>query len=171
MVLDTIQDSFENASNEGVDLPTLYDRSRSINLEDEMSKIPVLEGSETPQTIAVYNKIRFENLQEFAADDQIGSLSQIYQASEPEQFDIIKAKYESNLKTMQNTIVPKSYIRLHRAYLLTFQKIVELIDFRKQALIADKLEDAETREKGLQKATESVWGFRILSEENAQRSQ
>lgn len=164
-ILESLKESFEIASREQIDFPTLYQLSRTIDLEQEFKSIKVLELTDNTQNILDYQRNRLQVLENFASDESLRTLIEIYQITRPEQFNQIRSNYQAKLENLQKMGVPKTYANSHRAYVLIFQKIVELIDLRRASLSEENLSETTFKEQVQSKAVELVWAYRKLAAE------
>lgn len=164
-LINSLKETVEKASQEGVDFPELYQASRLIDLNTVASQIKVNQVDDISTNILEYRNIRSSTLQTFSQDQSASGLSEIYTLTLPEQFDTVKKRYQTQIERLLSTAVPRRYAESHRAYVLIFQKLVELLDIRKQATSDGKLEDPAYREVSRKKAVEVVWGYRRLQEE------
>ncbi|MEM1312097.1 MAG: hypothetical protein AAGF07_01390 [Patescibacteria group bacterium] len=163
-VVDKLQSSFETASEEGVDFPSLYQLSRQIDLSDEFDKVQVLTIDTTAESILEYQQFRIEILGEFAEDNELTSFTRIYELSTEEEFDDYIQQYSDIQSRMGSTQVPSRYANAHKAYVMLFQKLVDLVQHRKSGVMAGVINE-EFREKSRKLSTEMVWSYRRLNEE------
>ncbi len=166
-LLDTLQNSFENSSREGVDFPSLYQLSKEINLEDYFNSFKVSGVEDNRDSFGKYLQIRTDIIQGFIEDSELNSLTEIYATNDVSQLNVVKDLYQSRFDTLKSTAVPNRYVQTHKAYLVIFSKIVALVDYR-IAGIGDNTIDNEDYKTGSKKlAVETVWGYKKLSEEIA----
>lgn len=163
-VIAQIQDSFENASKEGVDFPELYQKSRSIDLSKEMDIIEVSTQEDTRDNILNYQQARIDILKEFVDEDEVASFTNIYQYTKLEDLSKVKKRYTGLKDKLQMTLVPKKYKNSHKAYVLVFQKLVNLIDHRENIIQKNSYTD-EVKQESQKKVVEVFWGYRRLNEE------
>jgi hypothetical protein len=159
-----LQNSFETASKEGVDFPSLYQLSKLIDLSPELSTVKVSSVDDTVQSILDYQQFRIEILGDFANDDEFSSFTKIYELATAQEFDDYIKQYTNILTKLQSARVPQRYENAHRAYTLLFQKLVALVEHRKSGVLAGVI-GSEFKEKSKQISTEMVWSYRRLNEE------
>jgi hypothetical protein len=163
-IVQGVKTSFETASSEGVDFPILYQLSKNIDLTRETDQIETKTTTDTPENIINYRQTRLDILTQSLGENQFSSLSQVYQTNKIEQLEIIKEQYEKQLDKLKIATVPQKMVQTHKTYILITQKLQNLIEFRIQGIKDKKLSDPEFSKTAKQKATEVVWGYRILSE-------
>jgi hypothetical protein len=168
-ILDSVKDGFEASSREGVDLPVLYQRSKLPEIDGptqiESDNIKVNEVEENPVSVSNYLQKRIEVLSSDFESSEVNALAQIYQSTTPEQLQSIKQRYQKLLEKIAVIPTPKMYKKQQQAYTLIFQKLIELIDFRANALKENKLDTEENKAKSLDIATRVAWGYRKVVEE------
>jgi len=163
-IVDGVKSSFETASGEGVDFPVLYQLSKNIDLTSETDQIQVRTSSDTPQNIIDYRQVRLDILSQSIGENQFSGLSQVYQTNNTEQLEIVKNQYQQQLTKLNAAIVPQKMVPTHKAYVLITMKLQKLVEFRIEGIKNQKLNDPEFSKSAKEKATEVVWGYRILSE-------
>jgi Bacterial TSP3 repeat len=166
-IINNLKESFEKAANEGVDFPVLYQESRLIDLSAQASSIKFTTVEDNAVSITNYRLARAEALQSFSGQGGLSDLSQIYQVTKIEQLENLKNQYATQYSTLEKMQVPKRYDQAHRAYMMIFAKLKELIGLRQQALKDNKLSDPEYQRQGKVKSVEVFWGYRRLQEEQA----
>jgi hypothetical protein len=163
-VIGNLKDSFETAAEEGVDFPTLYELSKTIDLTSEMDAQKVNSVPDTAQGILDYQQFRVEILGDFANDDEFSSFTEIYELSTEQEFDQYIQKYTDIRDKLVNQTVPQRYIEAHRAYILLFQKLIELVQHRKDGVLAGVItDDFKTQSEKI--STEMVWAYKRLDDE------
>ena len=163
-IVQGVKTSFETASSEGVDFPILYQLSKNLDLTGETDQIETKTTNDTPENIINYRQTRLDILTQSLGENQFSSLSQVYQTNKIEQLEIIKDQYQKQLDKLKIATVPQKMIQTHKTYILITQKLKNLVEFRIQGIKDKKLGDPEFTRLAKQKATEVVWGYRILSE-------
>lgn len=163
-IISQIQDSFENASKEGVDFPELYQKSRSIDLSKDMDIIEVSTQEDNRDNILNYQQVRVDILKEFVDEDEVASFTNIYQYTKLEDLVKVKKRYTDLKDKLQMTLVPKKYKNSHKAYVLVFQKLVNLINHRENIIQKNSYTD-EVQQESQKKVIEVFWGYRRLNEE------
>lgn len=163
-ILQGVKTSFETASSEGVDFPVLYQLSKNIDLTGESDQIEVKTTTDTPENIINYRQVRLDILTQSIGENQFSGLSQVYQTNKIEQLEIIKEQYQKQLDKLKIAAVPQKMIPTHKTYILITKKLQALVEFRIYGIKDKKLNDPEFTKLAKQKATEVVWGYRILSE-------
>lgn len=163
-ILQGVKTSFETASSEGVDFPVLYQLSKNIDLTSESDQIEVKTTTDTPENIINYRQVRLDILTQSIGENQFSGLSQVYQTNKIEQLEIIKEQYQKQLDKLKISPVPQKMIPTHKTYILITKKLQALVEFRIYGIKDKKLNDPEFTKLAKQKATEVVWGYRILSE-------
>lgn len=163
-IVQGVKTSFETASSEGVDFPILYQLSKNIDLTAESDQIEVKTTTDTPENIINYRQVRLDILTQSLGENQFSSLSQVYQTNKVEQLEIVKDQYQKQLDKLKIAVVPQKMIPTHKTYILITKKLQNLVEFRIQVIKDKKLNDLEFSKIAKQKATEVVWGYRILSE-------
>ncbi len=174
-VLKTINNSFENASEEGVDFPGLYQESKLIDLNQEFSEIEVLTNADNRQNFLNYLKLRVEIIRSVLSDEEqeneLSGLIRIYSFSKVEELEAEKTKYGNVVNRLKNTEAPESFSDIHRANIIIFSKIEDLIDHRIAGITNDQTSSLEYQALSKEKAVEIVWGYRKLNDENTKFEQ
>lgn len=163
-IFDRIEDSFETASREGVDYPTLYQLSRQIDLSNQLESIDILEQEDTRDNFINYINIRISIIEDFSQDNELTNFIEIYQTSELPELEKTKEKYIDLEQRMLNTFAPKRYNKAHKAYIFLFQKFQDLIDLRIEGISSSTSETEEFKKRSQDQATELVWAFRAVNE-------
>jgi hypothetical protein len=163
-ILNRIQDSFENAAKEGVDFPTLYQLSKTIDLSAQYEPIKVLTQSNDRANIVNYISFRAKLLQDIADQGEVTLFSELYQSIKIEDIKKVKEKYTAKNEELKNTYTPDRFIELHKAYIFFFDKIIELLDIRIDGISKKITESVDFRNRSKTKGTEVMWSYRKLSE-------
>ena len=163
-ILNRIQDSFENAAKEGVDFPTLYQLSKTIDLSDQYSTIKVLTQSNERVNIINYISFRSKLLQEVIDQGSVAIFSELYGSTKVDEIKNTKNKYVSKVDELKNTYIPERFIDLHRAYIFFFERVIELLDIRIDGVSQKKIESEDFRKISKIKGVEVMWGYRTLLE-------
>jgi hypothetical protein len=166
-VLNSLKESFEKASDEGVDFPVLYQMSRLIDNSEKMNQIKVIEQPDTAENILNYRDYRLNVINKIISEQEITILSQIYTITKDEQFTNLKKQYQTELDNAQNVAVPKKYVQSHRAFSLMFQILIDLIDHRRSGYLAENTSSQEFKDKSKNLAVEIAWSYRRFQEESA----
>jgi hypothetical protein len=169
-VLRTINNSFENASSEGVDFPGLYQESKLIDLENEFKEITILTNQDNRQNFLNYLKLRIEIIRSVLSDEEqaneLSGLIKIYSYSKIEELEAEKVKYTDVINRLKNTQTPESFGDIHRANIIIFTKIESLIEHRIEGIKNQQTGNLQFQAISKEIATEIVWGYRRLNDEN-----
>jgi hypothetical protein len=163
-ILRNIQDSFEIAAKEGVDFPTLYQLSKSVDLRDEFAKIPVITQGNERENILNYINLRVNLLQDLIAQDQVSLFTEIYQSTKIDDIRKTQEKYNKKNEDLRTTPVPEKLADVHKSYIFFFDQIVDLLKFRADGIEKKTLETEESKKTNKEKAVRVVWAYRTLSE-------
>ena len=163
-IINRIEESFETASAEGVDFPTLYQLSRQIDLGDELEAIPVNGTENDRDTVTDYINVRVDIIETYSEENEISNFIELYETSNVDELLAIKQEYINLENNFQNNFVPAQFVETHQAYVLLFQKFQELVDIRVAGLQNPDLNLDEYRAVSQEKATELVWVYRYISE-------
>ncbi len=163
-ILNKIQDSFENASREGVDFPTLYQLSKSIDLTEEYKVLPILTQSDDRENLLNYINFRVNLLQDLVAQDQVSLFTEIYQSTKVEDIKKTREKYAKKNEELRTTYAPERFESIHRSYIFFFDKIIELLDFRADGIEKNTLGSEASKKINQEKAVAVVWAYRLLNE-------
>jgi hypothetical protein len=163
-ILNRIQDSFENASKEGVDFPTLYQLSKTIDLSSEYGKISILTQSNDRVNIVNYITFRATLLQDIADQGEVTLFSEVYKSIKIEEIKATRKKYSDKTEELKNTYTPERFAELHKAYIYFFEKVVQLLDLRVEGISEKKIESKEFRDRSKVQGTQVMWAYRKLSE-------
>lgn len=164
-LLDTLQSSFENASKEGVDFPTLYQLSKEIDLTDYFNSFKVTTVEDNRDSFSNYLQLRSGIIQGFVDDSELNSLTEIYSTNSVSQLEIVRQTYQNRLDILNNAAVPKRYTETHKAYLSIFSKIIQLLDLRIQGIKDNTFDNDKYKESTRKTAVEIVWGYKKLNQE------
>jgi hypothetical protein len=163
-ILNRIQDSFENAAKEGIDFPTLYQLSKTINLNDEYKKIEILTQSNDRVNIINYIAFRAKILQDISDEGEVSLFSELYQSIKIDEIKNVRKKYITKTEELKNTYTPERFSELHRGYIFFFEKIIQLLDLRIEGISEKKIETKDFRDRSKKKGTEVMWTYKRLSE-------
>ncbi len=164
LVVDKLQDTFNTATKEGVDFVTLYQLSKTIDLSDKMNEIKVVEVQENTNSMIAYQEARVNLLKDSASDDDFSNFVKLYQLSTLDELNKESQKYRDFKERLAVMPVPKRYVPSHKAYIMFFDKMIELTEHRKTELGKEKFSD-EFRNKSKTLATEAVWAYKKLNTE------
>jgi hypothetical protein len=168
-ILESIQESFDAASAEGVDFPQLYQLSLRVDLKSELDTISFRTVEENRQTLSDYLQSRVESIEKFMAagelQDELGSLLLIYKLNKIEDLDKLAKSYTDLQKTLLDSAVPQRYEVSQKAFILLLRKLNELIEHRKIGLNNNTTTTPEAQAKSKQLAIEIVWSYRKMNEE------
>lgn len=167
-VIQSIENSFDTASEEGVDFPTLYQKSLTVDLTKELESKSPISVEFNRQTALDYINTRVAFLQVFLGDgqnnNQLSSLFTIYKLSSVDELKTLKQKYVEQQNKVKNAAVPDVYVPSHKALMLMVDKLVELIDHRISGLENKNLAMPENMNKSQRLAIEIVWSYRKMSD-------
>ncbi len=168
--IESIQNSFEKASQEGVEFTTLYQLSKKIDLSDEYSKVKVNSVAQNRQNTLDYLEFRSNFLKGFIKDSPVTSLIDIYDASVEAKLVPILADYAKKRDSLEKAVVPAPEVESHRRLTFIFQKLYDLASYRLEAVKDKTLITDGFKEKSKKLATEVVWAFRNLDEGSVKKS-
>jgi hypothetical protein len=164
----SIQDSFEAASAEGVDFPILYQESLKIDLSNELGTVDFLTVPFDRKSAVDYIELRLNILDKFTSQDesqsQLGGLLLVYKTSKLDELSNLEKRYKDLKNELSLAAVPVVYKDSHAAFLMLFDKLVELIQFRAQGVQNNTLQTAEYLEESKKKAVEIIWTYRKMTE-------
>ncbi|MEI6728089.1 MAG: hypothetical protein WCK98_00430 [bacterium] len=168
-VLESIQESFDAASAEGVDFPQLYQLSLKVDLQSQLDTISFRTVDENRQTLSDYLQGRVESIKKFMnageLQNELGSLLLIYKLNKVEDLNKLEQSYKDLEKTLLDAAVPKRYEVSQKAFVLLLRKLNELIEHRKYSLTKNSSATPESQQKSKQLAIEIVWSYRKMNEE------
>ncbi len=168
-LLDSIKNTYNTSSSEGVDFPVLYQLSKTIDLNSEYEQ-------KKPSTIPFdrksainYLELRLKIINTLVGENkntnpELGSLYQIYSVSSLDKIEIMKNTYNDLLNQVNNTLIPENYKNSHAVLMLLVEKIVALIDHRIENIKNNTIFSLESQEKSKKLAVEIVWCYRKLIE-------
>lgn len=162
-VAESVETPLSIASDQGFDFPQLYEESRKIDLSDEFSKIKVLTQKDSGDGVLNYYKTRLDILKDFAQDDELSSFGSVYGVLEVQKLDNLLTKYKVISDKLSATITPELMADYHRANIMVVQKLVKVIESRKNILSKDKTETKEEIETSKELAKEMLWAYKNLS--------
>lgn len=169
VVLQSIQESFETASNEGVDFPILYQESNLIDISSQLDEETFITVEDNRESYTVYTNTRLDILDKFLSDKELDSslngLIAVYQTAKISELETLQARYTDLLKILKNVPVPITYTRSHQAFMLMFKKLIKLIGNRKDALNKKITNIDEFKAINKKLAVEVVWCYRKMNEE------
>jgi hypothetical protein len=163
-ILNRIQDSFENAAKEGIDFPTLYQLSKTIDLSSEYKKIEILTQSNDRANVVNYISFRAKLLQDISDQGEVTLFSELYQSIKIDEIKKVRKKYADKFEELKNTYAPERFSEIHKAYIYFFEKIIQLLDLRIEGISEKKTESKDFRERSKVKGTEVMWSYKKLSE-------
>jgi len=169
VVIESIQESFESASKEGVDFPILYQESNLIDLKNELDDETFVTTEDNRDSYTFYIDTRLDVLDKFLAQDELesdlGGLLIIYKATQLKDLEILKTRYTGLLQVLKTTAVPNTYTKSHQAFILLFKKLIKLIETREIGIQNKTQETPEFQALSKKIAVEIVWSYRQMNEE------
>jgi hypothetical protein len=165
-ILNNIENTFETAAREGVDFPTLYVLSKTIDLNSELDQIQVQTQEDKRENVINYIKLRVNILEGFSSEDELTTFAEIYQITNIKELENAKQKYIGFREKLSASPVPESYTASHKSYLHIFTKLTDLIDLRIKGLNDKTLLNDDFRELNKKKGIEVVWAYKKLAEVN-----
>jgi hypothetical protein len=166
-VINNIRNTFDQASNDGVDLPTLYQESLLVNLESEADKFKVTEIDDNAKNVLEYRAFRVEIVEVLVGSEEVSPLSQVYTATSVQQLESLETQYNNILKKIESSPAPKMYSKTHKLYQMLFSKLSELAKHRKLGIQNNTFETEEYKATSKKIAIETTWVYRRLKEEGA----
>lgn len=157
--------NLELASKEGLDIPILYEKSKLINLGSEVSKIKTIPSDESAESILRYQQFQIALTESLLKNGYTTSISQIYSLSKPSDYDALITAYQIRAEDIQKQPVPKKYESLNKLYALNVLKISDMIKLRKEAIQSNSTDNSDYQTKIQAKATELIWTYRRITEE------
>lgn len=163
-ILKSLQDSFETATKEGVDFPTLYQQSLLIDLSSESDQIKVTEVEDNREQLVKYTQFQIDVIKQNADSSDLDTLGNVFKSSNIVELEKLKTLYSQTKARYESEPVPSSNKRQHQLYILIYSKVVELIDLRMEAVNTNSTDTPDYQDRLKKKAVEAVWGYRILNE-------
>lgn len=157
--------NLELASQEGLDIPILYEKSKLINLENELKNIKVIPADETAENILRYQQFQIALTETLLKNGYTTSISQIYSLAKSSDYDALINAYKIRAEEIQKQATPKKYEALNKLYALNIIKISDIIKLRKEAIESNSTDNSEYQTKIQNKATELIWTYRRITEE------
>jgi len=167
-ILNSSQNSFETAAEEGLDFPTLYAKAKVLDLSSEFNAISVKTVDDNRQNFFDYVDFRVLILQKFSDTNELSTFAKIYDLSEPQDFEKGIKDFEKLISDMEKITPPKTYENSHKAYLMIFKNLLDLIYHRKTAVVDKKPIDEEFKAKTDRIGTRVVWSFNKLNQANSE---
>ena len=164
-VAESVETPLSVASDQGFDFPQLYEESRKIDLSDEFSKIKVLTQKDSGDGVLNYYKTRLDILKDFAQDDELSSFGSVYGVLEVQKLDNLLTKYKVIYDKLVATITPELIADYHRANIMVVQKLVNVIESRKNILSKDKTETKQEIDASKELAKQMLWAYRNLNDQ------
>lgn len=169
VVIESIQESFESASKEGVDFPVLYQESNLIDLKEELDDETFTVVENNRDNYTAYINTRLDVLDNFLSQDELesdlGGLLIVYKATQISELEILKTRYSDLLKVLKTKPVPETYVKSHQAFILIFKKLIKLIETRETGIKTKSQETPEFKKLSKKLAVEIVWSYRQMNEE------
>jgi len=169
VIVESIQESFESASKEGVDFPVLYQESNLVDLSQELDDETFVTVRNTRDSYTFYINTRLDILDKFLTQDELesslGGLLIIYKATQINELQILQARYADLLKVLKTTAVPDAYVKSHQAFILLFKKLLNLIENRIDGLARKVQDTADFKAQSKKIAVEIVWSYRQMNDE------
>lgn len=163
-VVESIKESFDNASKDGFDFTTLYQLSKKVDLMDELADISVITTSDSRQNTINYLQFKTNLVQDILGKSEFESLSTIYSLLKVSDLEKQKSAFNSILEKVKEYPVPDPLKDDHKVYIYTFQQLIKLIDLRIDALTNNKLESEEYREAVKNTSISIAWSHRKINE-------
>lgn len=166
-VIETLEESFDNASREGLDFPTLYQLSKTVDNTEAVSSITVVTTEETRENLLEYIEFRIDLVEEIIGNDELQSLSQIYSLISIPDLERQLAILEAETDRVANFPVPESEAESHKLYVYIFQRLTELVEIRLGGLQNDTLDTEAYQEEARRASVDIVWAYRQLNDAGA----
>lgn len=166
-IVNNMKTSFEKASDEGVNLPTLYQQSFLVNYEELLDNYNVRELEDKAVNILEYRNFRFDVVDVLVGDNEITSISQIYTATKPEQFDSLAYQYGQILKRIETIGAPSTYVKTHQLYQLLFESLIDFTNLRKSGIEQNNAQSENYINASKAASIKIGWVYRRLKEEGA----
>jgi hypothetical protein len=167
-ILNSLEDSIETATREGVDFPTLYQLSLDIDLTSELNAITIRELPDNRDERVKYTQFQIDIIKQTSSSSDVEDLGSIFVTSDLRDLEELKRIYSDSKAKYESQGVPRSLSKQHQVYILVYSKIIELIDLRIEGIKTTTTETVEYQDKVKKKAVEAVWGYRIIGELNNQ---
>ena len=164
VIIEQAEENFDTASEEGVDFPSLYYLSQTIDLSDELKEVSVISVEDDRDNIIKFQKFRISTLQTLADQNLLKEFNSIYSIFNPEELETLGDDYQKLIDTMKEYAVPERYADMHRANIFAYQKIVELIRHRTNGLREELITTQDFKDTSKRLAIETVWGYIELAE-------
>jgi hypothetical protein len=164
-IAESVETPLSVASDQGFDFPQLYEESRKIDLSKEFSDVKVLTQKDSGEGVLNYYKARLDILKDFAQDDELSSFGSIYGVLEVSKLDNLLSKYKVIYDKLVATITPELIADYHRANIIVIQKLIKVIENRKEILTKGKTETKQEIEVSKELAKQMLWTYRNLNDQ------
>ncbi len=165
-IAEDLEESFSNASSDGVDFPEVYQLSKQIDLTEEYNQVEITTTEVNRNTIIGYLDNRAQILKKFAEFESLSVLTEIYKAVDIKSINSLKNQYQGMLDSFESISAPENNAELHRATIYSLRKGISLLDYRAEVTTNGTIERPEVREENKKRAVEMIWAFRKLTLEN-----
>lgn len=164
-IVQNMKDSLGVASEQGIDFPKLYEQSRTLNLDDEVSKIDIITQDTTRESILKYYESRLEILRDSSQEDELTAFTNVYGLLEPEKLQTLEQKYLETSNKLKKLAVPKSLANFHKVSIYSIDKLLEITQHRQQTITSGSFNQPDQIEKGQRLARELFWSYRKANTE------
>lgn len=165
-LIETLSESFDEAAREGLDFPTLYDLSRTVDNTEYVSQIPVSTVPETRENLLEYNRFKAELTRSFVGGDELESLTRVYSLIDLEELQNQLVALEDQYQEVLNYQVPDTQVERHQLFTYIYEQLVVLLETRIDGLEQDIIGTPAYGDLARQTSVNIVWSYRVLNELN-----
>jgi hypothetical protein len=164
-IIPSIQESFANAETEGVTYTELYEKSRTINLSKEFKETKITSIKTDRDSLLKYLDARFESLKTAEENDEILTFSNIYKLVDINKITDLENYYKEIQLKLNPLPTPNIYSNFQKGSVMLVNKILKIIELRKQNILSSDTNSVEFKEKNKQAALELFWTYRRINDE------
>lgn len=170
-VIESLKNSFDSAAREGLDFPTLYQLSKTVDYTTQVNAIAVKTEPETRQNLIDYAQYRITLANDVLGSNELQSLSRIYSLVSSEELTVQKAALTTKRNEIIDYTAPESVRISHQLYVFIFDQLLQLVTLRLEGITTGAI-NTETYQKAAKESSIAiVWAYRILNESTIITSQ
>jgi len=163
-VIESLEESFDNAAREGLDFPTLYQLSKTVDYTEQVETITVITEPETRQNLLDYTDFRITLVEDILGSNELQSLSRIYSLVSIDELTSQREALSLKLQEVENYQVPNTQAEGHKLYIFIFRQLLDLVDLRIDAIEKNTLDSEVYQQDARDTSISIVWSYRKLNE-------
>jgi len=161
-VLRALETSIDNAAREGLDYPTLYQLSGTIDNTKLIEQVSITTVEDSRQSIMDYTTFQAEFLKELTSSDETANFQRVFVPTDAAALDSLAVEYQTKRDALKAVQVPSRFSSTHKGYVYIFERLIELTRTRAEGIRNNQLANKEYQTRLKDKAVEMIWGYRYI---------